>query len=212
MYNLYTHEKRTLEKSKKQFQTLLNEETKKKRQEKIKNLSFRYNNRMENFIYTMCENPIILQKSPKEKGDSNTLRNFKLREFITDKQRVKKMELYKNKLKVYDLKRKNIDKKRNFIKIKNHTNYILIQPKMRFNNRTKLEKIINKIKKDDIINIEQFGSPLLEHIKKLKFNDVKKVKEFYYLLDKNDLEDVDIQKLIQNINDAEESEKTTDIL
>ena len=208
MYNLYTHEKRTLEKSKKQFQTSLNEETKKKRQEKIKNLSIRYNNRMENFIYTMCENPIILQKSTKEKGDSNTLRNFKLREFITDKQRVKKMELYKNKLKVYDLKRKKIDKKRNINKIKNHTNYILIQPKMRFNNRTKLEKIINKIKKDDIINIEQFGSPLLEHIKKLKFNDVKKVKEFYYLLDKNDLEDVDIQKLIQNINDAEESEKT----
>ena len=63
MYNLYTHEKRTLEKSKKQFQTSLNEETKKKRQEKIKNLSIRYNNRMENFIYTMCENPIILQKS-----------------------------------------------------------------------------------------------------------------------------------------------------
>lgn len=208
MYNLYTHEKKTLEKNIKQFQTSLNEETKKKRQEKIKNLSIRYNNRMENFIYTMCENPIILQKSTKEKGDSNTLRNFKLREFITDKQRVKKMELYKNKLKAYDLKRKNIDKKRNINKIKNHTNYILIQPKMRFNNRTKLEKIINKIKKDDIINIEQFGSPLLEHIKKLKFNDVKKVKEFYYLLDKNDLEDVDIQKLIQNINDAEESEKT----
>ena len=130
MYNLYTHEKRTLEKNIKQFQTSLNEETKKKRQEKIKNLSIRYNNRMENFIYTMCENPIILQKSTKEKGDSNTLRNFKLREFITDKQRVKKMELYKNKLKVYDLKRKNIDKKRNINKIKNHTNYILIQPKM----------------------------------------------------------------------------------
>ena len=31
MYNLYTHEKRTLEKSKKQFQTSLNKETKKKR-------------------------------------------------------------------------------------------------------------------------------------------------------------------------------------
>lgn len=207
MYNLYTHEKRNLENSKKQFQSFLNEETKKKRKEKVKNLSINYNNRMENFIYTMCENPIILQKSQKEKRDSNTIRNLKLKEFITDKQRVKKMELYKNKLKIYDLKRKSIDKKRNIIKIKNHTNYILIQPKMRFNNRTKLEKIIDKIKKDDIINIEQLDYSLLEHIKKLRFNDVKKNKEFYYLLDKNDLEDVDIQKLIQNINDVEESEK-----
>ena len=127
-------------------------------------------------------------------------------EFLTDKQRLKKLEEYKNILNTYEQKRKSIEKKRNIKKIKNHRNYVIIQPNMRFNNRTKLEKIIDILKKDEIIDIEALNTTLIGHIKKLKFTDVKKTKEFYRLLDKNDLEDIDIQKAINNINEIEQSE------
>ena len=206
MYNLYIHEKRILENTKKQSDSFLNEKIMKKRQEKIQKLTNNYNNRMKNFIFSMCENPIILKNNDKEKNNVHTMRNFKFKEIITDKQRLNEIESYKKKLNSYEQRRKSIEKKRNIKKIKNHTNYVIIQPQMRFNNRTKLETIIDKLKKDDIINVETLNATLLEHIKNLKFTAVKKVKEFYQLLDKNDLEDREMQKIIQNISDVEQSE------
>ena len=206
MYNLYIHEKRILEDTKKQSDSCMDEKIMKKRQKKVQKLTNNYNNRMKNFIFSMCENPIILKNNDKEKNNVHTMRNFKFKEIITDKQRLKEIESYKHKLNSYEQKRKSIEKKRNIKKIKNHTNYVIIQPQMRFNNRTKIEKIIDKLKKDDIIDVETLNATLLEHIKNLKFNDVKKVKEFYQLLDKNDLEDIEMQKIIQNISEEEQSE------
>ncbi len=205
MYNLYTYEKKILENSKRQSDSYLNEEINKKRKEKNQKLITNYNNRMKNFIFSMCEKPIKLNNSNQEENNIY-IRNFKFGEFLTDKQRLKKLEEYKNILNTYEQKRKSIEKKRNIKKIKNHTNYVIIQPNMRFNNRTKLEKIIDILKKDEIIDIEALNTTLIGHIKKLKFTDVKKTKEFYRLLDKNDLEDIDIQKAINNINEIEQSE------
>ena len=51
------------------------------------------------------------------------------------------------------------------------------------------------IKKNDIANVDMYNLSLLEHIKKMNFNGVKKVKEFYNLIDKDDLKDEDIQKI-----------------
>ena len=205
MYNLYTYEKKTLENTKKQSDSFLMEEINKKRKEKNQKLTTNYNNRMRNFIFSMCENPIKLKNYDK-KENNIYIRNFKLKDFLTDKQRLNKLESYKKQLNTLEQKRKSIEKKRNIKKIKNHTNYVIIQPNMRFDNRTKLEKIIDKIKKTDIIDIEALNTSLIEHIQKLKISDVKKTKEFYYLLDKNDLEDIDIQKVINNINEVEQSE------
>ena len=206
MYNLYTYEKKILENEKKQSEDLLKKELEKKRKQEITQLSKKYEDRMKDFIFSMCDKPVILHKDSikEEKNNTFSKKNFKFGEFKTDKQRLEIMESYKNKLKIYEDKRKNIEKKRNILKIKNHRNLILIQPEMRFNSRTKLEKIIEKIQKDDITNVDIFKSSLLEHIKKLKFNGVRKIKEFYYLIDKEDLKDDDIKKFIDKINDIEQ--------
>ena len=134
MYNLYTYEKKILENSKRQSDSYLNEEINKKRKEKNQKLITNYNNRMKNFIFSMCEKPIKLNNSNQEENNIY-IRNFKFGEFLTDKQRLKKLEEYKNILNTYEQKRKSIEKKRNIKKIKNHTNYVIIQPNMRFNNR-----------------------------------------------------------------------------
>ena len=206
MYNLYTYEKKVLENEKKQSEDLLKKELEKKRKQEITQLSKKYEDRMKDFIFSMCDKPVILHKDSikEEKNNTFSKKNFKFGEFKTDKQRLEIMESYKNKLKIYEDKRKNIEKKRNILKIKNHRNLILIQPEMRFNSRTKLEKIIEKIQKDDITNVDIFKSSLLEHIKKLKFNGVRRIKEFYYLIDKEDLKDDDIKKFIDKINDIEQ--------
>ena len=208
MYNLYIHEKKILENSKKQSEELFKEELNKRRKKELNKLSKNYENRMKDFIFSMCEKPIILRNNnPQEnKNKSFSEKNFKFGEFKTDKQRLQLMETYKEKLKEYEQKRKNIEKKRNIIKIKNHRNFILIQPQMRFNSRNKLEKIIEKIKRDDIVNIDMLNMSLWENIKKSKFNSVTKTKEFYNLIDKEDLKDNDIKRIIDQLNDVEESE------
>jgi len=206
MYNLYTYEKKILENEKKQSEDLLKKEFDKRRRQEINTLSKKYENRMKDFIFSMVDKPVILHKDSIKEDKNNTFskKNFKFGEFKTDKQRLEIMQSYKNRLKIYEEKRKKIEKKRNILKIKNHRDLILIQPEMRFNSRTKLEKIIEKIQKDDITNVDIFKSSLLEHIKKLKFNGVRRIKEFYYLIDKKDLKDEDIKKFIDKINDIEQ--------
>ena len=208
MYNLYTHKKKILENAKHESDYLLKKETKKKRKEEIDILSKNYERRMQNFIFSMCDKPIMLHKNinVNEKNKSYSIRNFRFGEFKTDKQRLKLMESYKDKLKLYEQKRKDIEKKRNILKIKNHRNYVLLQPEMRFSSRTKLEKIIEKIKKDDIANVEILDLNLLEHKKNIQNGEVKKIQEFYNLIDKEDLKDPQIQKIIELIGNAEESE------
>ena len=209
MYNLYTYEKKILENEKKQSEDLLKKELNKKRKQELIQLSKNYENRMKNFIFSMVEKPIILHKNSFQEEKNNktfSAKNFKLGEFKTDKQRLKIMEAYKDKLKKYEEKRKDVEKKRNILKIKNHRDFIIIQPDMRFNSRTKLEKIIEKIQKDNIANVDIYKPSLLAYIKRLKFNGVKKIKEFYNLIDKEDLKDPKIRKIIEMVNDVEQCE------
>ena len=211
MYNLYTHEKKIFENKKQESDYLLKKKTQKKRKEEIDILSKNYERRMQNFIFSMCDKPIKLHKNINinEKNKSFSIGNFRFGEFKTDKQRLKIMESYKDKLKLYEQKRKDIEKKRNILKIKNHRNYILLQPEMRFSTRTKLEKIIEKIKKDDIANVEILDLNLLEHKKNIQYGEVRKIQEFYNYIDKEDLKDPEIQKIIELIGNAEQSESNS---
>jgi hypothetical protein len=75
---------------------------------------------------------------------------------------------------------------------------------MRFDSKTNLEKIIEKIKNDFIVNENIFDLNRFEKIKKLKNNGIKKIKEFYNLIDKDDLKDLDIQNIIEKYNSLDQ--------
>ena len=209
MFNLYTYEKKKLEYTKKQEENKVNKIRIKKRRQELIKLSKNYNNKMKDFIFSMCEKPIILHKDSIKKDVKNKTfvnKDFKFGEFKTDKQRLEIIEAYKNKLKLYDKKRKDIEKKGNILKIKNHRDLILVQPEMRFNSRTKLETIVEKIKNNDAVSGDKFNLLLSEYFKKQNSIEVKRINEYYFLLDKEDLKDKDIKKAIEfekNIDQCE---------
>ena len=205
MFNLYTYEKKLLEEAEKKSQELLKEKFKKKRKMELKNLTKNYDNRMKEFIFSMCEKPIKLHKSTNSDDENN--KKLLFYEFKSDKKRLEEMEKYKEKLKLYEQERYNIEKKRNILKIKNHMDYILIQPKMKFTSKSQLENIIESIKKDDIYGSNIIDSSVLEHFKKIKFGGVKKIKEFYTLLDKEYLKDDEIKENIKLFNEIDKFEK-----
>ena len=62
MFNLYTYEKKLLENLKEKSEEESKRQFKIKRKKKLKELSKNYDNRMKNFIFSMCEKPIILGK------------------------------------------------------------------------------------------------------------------------------------------------------
>ena len=208
MFNLYTYEKKLLEYSNKEeekYRKQFNLIVKKKRDEFCKN----HEERMRNFIFSMCEKPIILKKNPSENQILNQTFNkkFVLSKFKTDRQRLEELISYQNKLNEYDRQRRNIEKKRNILKIKNNRDFLLIQPEMKFTSKSKLERIVDFINKEDIFKIDT-SAPILEKIKKNnKLNKPKKIKEFYHLIDKSYLNDSDIKDAIKNFDSIEQNEK-----
>ena len=116
------------------------------------------------------------------------------------------MEEEKKLLEKYDEKRRKDEKKRNILKIKTHKNNIIIQPKMRFNSRTKLENIIEIIKKkEESANIDVYNNSLMEQIKRLKYNDVTKMKEYHNLFNKDKLKNKDIKQAIKKMDEMEQN-------
>ena len=75
MYNLYIHEKQlsNSEKASSEKRKIIQFENKRKR--KINSLTKKYNNRMENFVLNLCENPVILGQY---KGNENIIFNYRL--------------------------------------------------------------------------------------------------------------------------------------
>ena len=209
MYNLYIYEKQLLQNEKEKNDLIKKKNLKKKRKKELKKLTRNYNNRMNDFILTMCQNPIFLNKQqiPFDKDIELKKKHFSFGYFKTDKERIKSLEHENKILKKYDEKRTNDEKKRNIIKIKNHRNLMIIQPKMRFNSRTKLENIIEIIKKkEENSNIDIYNSYLMEEIKRLKYNNVKKIKEYNNLIDKDQLKSKDIKRIIRILNENEQYE------
>ncbi len=216
MYNLYTYEKQLLKNEKEKKDLMKEKHLKKKRKKEIIKLTRNYNNRMNDFILTMCQNPILLynQKNPYNNYTDivNKKRShFSFGDFKTDKQRIQSLEKENKLLKQYDEKRRSEETKRNITKIKNHRNFMIIQPKMRFNSRTKLENIIEIIKKkEENANIDIYNSYLMEELKKLKYNNIKKIKEYNTLIDKDKLNNKDIKQIIKILNENEQYENNNE--
>jgi hypothetical protein len=217
MYNLYIYEKQLLKNEKERKDLIKEKNLKKRRKKELCQLTRNYNNRMNDFILTMCQNPIFLynQENPYNYNTdivNNMKKNhFSFGDFKTDKQRVESLDKENKLLKKYDEKRKNEEKKRNIAKIKNHRNLMIIQPKMRFNSRTKLEHIIEIIKKkEENSNIDIYNSYLVDEMKRLKYNNVKKIKEYNYLIDKDKLNNKDLKKIIKILNENEQYENNNE--
>ena len=205
MYNLYSFEKQLFENLKKESEETYRKKYKLKRKKEINNLSGNYDNRMKNFIFSMCENPVILNKNANEDSLNKTFnkQKFIVGNYKAEKKRVKEIEAYKNRLEEYEQEMKQIDKKRNLLKVVNRRDLMLIQPEMKYTSRTKLEKIIDNIKKEDMFKIDLSDASLLEKAKNNKFNKTKKIKEFYNLIDKDYLKDIDFKNAIKTINTIE---------
>ena len=210
MYNLYSYEKKILKDEKEKEEKIKVKKIKKKRKKELIKLAKNYDNRMNDFILTMCQNPIILYKkdNPYNKNKQYINKNyFVFGDFKTDKERLESLEEEKKILKSFQKKREDDEKIRNITKIKNHRNLMIIQPKMRFNSRTKLENIIEIIKKKEAnSNIDIYNNSLTEEIKKLKYNNVKKIKEYYNLIDKDKLNNREMKQIIKILNEKEQNE------
>ena len=157
MYNLYAYEKQLNQIEKEKKEIIKERNLKKKRKKELDKLTQNYNDRMNEFIFSMCENPILLEREDNPNNNNKkiikTKDHFFFGYFKTDKERLESMEEEKKLLEKYDEKRRKDEKKRNILKIKSHKDYIIIQPKMRFNSRTKLENIIEIIKKKKKVQI-----------------------------------------------------------
>ena len=210
MYNLYIYEKQILKDEKEKNELIKKKKLKKKRKKELVKLTKNYDNRMNDFILTMCQNPIYLYKeeNPYNKNKKYIKKNyFEFGTFKTDKERLECLEKEKEILKKYEKKREHDQKKRNISTIKNHRNLTLIQPKMRFNSRTKLENIIEIIKqKGKNTNIDIYNNVLMEQMKKLKYNDVKKIKEYNILIEKKILDKKELKETIKMLNEKEQNE------
>ena len=209
MYNLYTYEKQLLQDEKEKNELIKRNKLKKKRKKELIKLSKNYDDRMNDFILTMCQNPILLYKKENPYKDYSKKNHFIFGDFKTDKERIESLEKEKKILQKYEEKREKDEKNRNILKIKNHRNLMIIQPKMRFSSRTKLENIIEMIKKkEENANIDIYNSSVMEQIKRLKYNDVKKIKEYYNLIDKDKLNNKDLKRVIKYLNEKEQCENT----
>ena len=216
MYNLYVYEKQLLKDEKEKNELVKKKTLKEKRKKELIKLKKKYDNRMNDFILTMCQNPIILSKHNSPFNKNKDIIKFKNNHFTfgyfkTDKERVESIEEEKKILKKYEEKREKDEKKRNISKIKNHRSLMIIQPKMRFNSRTKLENIIEIIKKkEENSNIDIYNNSIMEQMKKLKYNDVKKIKEYNNLIDKEQLNKEDLKEIIKFLNYKEQCENNNE--
>ena len=209
MFNIYTYEKQLFENFLKRKEEKLRKQFMTRRKKKLEEYSKKYEKRMKNFIFSLCEKPVLLRKSPSENLMNKTFdgKNFIFGEYKTEKQRLQEREAYKNQLNEYEKQRKEIDKNRTLLRVKNNRDYLLIQPEMRFTSKTKLEKIIDNLKKDSMFVADISAPFILEKIKNNKFNKPKKIKEFYNLIDKSYLNDIDIKRTIKEMNEIEQDEK-----
>ena len=196
MYNLFIYEKNISKEKKKELEKEKYLKYKKKRKLDLEKLTDNYNKRMDNFIISLCKNPIYL-KDLTNKGSSQLIideekssenkyfqkkkyKNFSLGGYVTEKNRLKILSEKKEIDRQYEEKiiknKKKQESKLEKNRIKN--NKILIQPRMRFKPRNELERISevmnllgeNKNKKK-IANI-------LEQLKQIDLDRIKQTQGF----------------------------------
>ena len=189
MYNLYIHEKQlsNSEKASSEKRKIIQFENKRKR--KINRLSKKYNNRMENFVLNLCENPVILGQY---KGNENIICNYRFDSnenepknnlafgnYISEKKKIELINEEKNLLEKYDQINKESQRKKDLLNAKKNNSIMLLQPRMKFGPREEIENIVDSINKNGSFNInERYTKILNDHLKKLKDNNVRYVKGY----------------------------------
>ena len=216
MYNLYIHEKQlsNSEKASNEKRKIIKFET--KRRKKINILTKKYNNRMENFILNLCDNPVILGQY---EGNENLIgnswldsyenepkNNLVFGNYISDKKKIELINENKNILKKYDEINKESQRKRELLNAKKNNNIILLQPRMKFGPREEIENIVDSINKNGSFNINKKYTKILnDYLKKLKDNNVRYVKG-YDILKNNFGNDYNNIKNIISKNEYQENE------
>ena len=190
MYNLYIHEKQLsdFEKTSNEKKKILKYESKRKR--KINSLTQKYNNRMKNFVLTLCDNPVILGQNENNdefsktqdlfrSNDNDPKNNFVFGEYMTDKKKVEILNQEKMLLKKYEEINKQLQRKRDILNARKNNNVILLQPRMKFGPREEIENIVDLINKNGSYFVNKKYTKILnEHLKKQKDNNVRYVKRY----------------------------------
>ena len=189
MYNLYIYEKQLLEKQRKKEEEIKNNKFKEKRKSQIKRLFSNYCKRMNKFIISLCNNPIIIQ-DPLTPSDcrqipqkniinrsfsksNSTYKNFIFGGFMTDRKRIELLDQKKKLIKIYEDK---IIKSKNYLENKVEQEKLkekkILQPRMRFKPRTELERIIEMMDLFGNKN-KKYNKLIFEQMKKIDINAVK---------------------------------------
>jgi hypothetical protein len=150
MYNIYIHEKnldaKKKEKTNKEKQKKFEDEHKKKTDE----LSEKYKTRIQNFLYDMITNPVIIKNPSYDKLNKTETKSFIFKNFQTDKQRLSQ-HLKEN---FFYSTQQNINKypytKLDDLSESSNSEYLpakkkVYQPIMRFKPRNDAERILDEL-------------------------------------------------------------------
>ena len=226
MYNIYIHEKKLsdFEKASNEKKKILKYEIKRKKE--INNLTKNYNKRMKNFVLNLCENPVILGENYYNEKLSKTQSEFFINnnnyekekknyfvfgDYMTDKKKVELINKEKLILQKFQEMNKKCQKKRDIINARKNNINVLLQPKMKFGPREEIENIVETMNKNgNYINNIKYNKILSDHLKNLKFNNIRYVKR-YDILKKNYGDNYkDVKKILKDENLEDEfSHKNT---
>ena len=147
MYNLYTY----LNQVKKKEDLIEEEKKKKKIHKKLKYLNDVYannfNNKLKNFIFEMCKEPIIVNNSSYDKKKVHQNNKFVFNQYITEKQRIENLL---NQDKPFIKKKIKIKKNKNL-----SNNKIIKKDEINFRNKLFKKSIsINNLNDNDFKNLK----------------------------------------------------------
>ena len=170
----------------------------------MKKLVNSYETRIKNYVLKMAENPIIIKKDNKIQSsltfsqDYNlTKKNFSVKNYKPDKERVEEILLHKAILDKYleNIGKINILRE---IKYKKRKEAKLIQPSMRYTGRTDLERIYDVIRKNE--NYYTQKNAIIKQLKKIELKA--------HSMEDNNYDEYDMQNQHNLINNANINFKT----
>ena len=162
-----------------------------------------YEERIKNFVLKIAENPIIINKNNNKHQNSNhpllifssnnfsTRKKFKIKNYTTDKERVNEI-LHNNTISNRYLNKIEKDKTKQDIIYKRNNKPHLMQPYMRYNARTDLERIYDIIRNQD--NFYKQKNKIKKKLEKIEY------KSHSMLDDNNEKYDISNENIINNNN------------
>ena len=174
----------------------------------MKKLVNNYENRIKNYVLKMAENPIIIKNNNKIQSlltfsqDYNLIKkNFRIKNYIPDKERLDEILLHKAILDKYLEKIGKINNIRE-LKYKKRKEAKLIQPSMRYTGRTDLERIYDVIRKKENYYTQ----------KKAIIKQLKKIELKAHSMEDNNYDEYDMQHEHNLINNKDINFSTNSII